>query len=161
VEALAGQEEASRSPGPDPGEDERRDHCGDDSEPDLCEAEGRIRCGDDDVRAGDEPGAAAEGVALDTRDHGRRARVERREHLVQAERVLPVLFERKVDRSALPVDVGAGAEALSFAREQNDPRVAYVRERLRQLADQAGVEGVPPLGPREGDAQQLTVSLYE
>jgi len=39
-------------------------------------------------------------------------------------------------------------------------RVADVRERLRQLADQACVEGVPALGPREGDAQEITVPLH-
>ena len=151
VEALAGEEEATRRAGADLREHERRDDRGDDPEPHLGEAERRVGRGDDDVRARDEAGAAAERVAVHARDERRRARVDRVHHPVEAQRVLDVLLEAEVDRRALPLDVGAGAEARPVAGEHDDARVADVGERLVQLRDQRRVERVSPLRLRERD----------
>ena len=118
-------------------EHERRDDRGDDPEPHLGEAERRVGRRDDDVRAGDEPGAAAEREALHARDERRRARVDRLHHPVEPQRILDVLLEAEVDRGALPLDVGARAEARPVAGEHDDARVADVRERLVQLARSA------------------------
>ena len=97
----------------------------------------RVLGGDRHVSAGREPAAAAEAVPLDPGDDGRGAAVDRLEHLVQAQRVLDVLLVREVDRRALPLDVGAGAEALALARQDDRARVADIGERLGQLARSA------------------------
>ena len=112
-----------------------------------------------DVGARDEPGAAAEHVAVRARDHRRGAAVDRLDHPVEAERVLDVLLVRQVDRRALPLDVGARAERRAFAGEHDGARVADVRERLGELADQLRVEGVAPLRLRERHAQHCSVAL--
>ena len=90
AEALAGHEVASRSAA-DLREDERRDHRRDDPEPHLGEAEDGVGPSDGDVGARDEPGAAAERESVDAADHGRRARVDRLEHAIEAHRVFDVL----------------------------------------------------------------------
>ena len=153
-EALARQDVAARGARADLREHERRDDRGDDPELDLGEAERRALVRDRDVCAGREPAPAAEAVALDPRHDRRGAAVDGREHLVEPERVLDVLLVREVDRRALPLDVGARAEALALAGEHDSARVADVRERLRQLADQLGVERVAPLGLRDRDLQE-------
>ena len=114
---------------------------------------------DDDVRAGHEPGAAAEGVTLDARDDGRRAAVDRLQHAAQRVRVgdVGVVVER--DRGAHPVDVGAGAEARTIAGKEDRSRLADVDERFRQLGDQLCVERVARLRPRQRDAQEVVVAF--
>jgi dihydrodipicolinate synthase/N-acetylneuraminate lyase len=159
AEALARQEPAPGSPRADPGEHERRDDRGDDSEPDLGEAEDCVRGGDRDVGTGDEAAASPEGVAVHERDHGGRAPVDRLTHAVEAHRVLDVLLVREVDRRALPVDVGAGAEALALAGENDGTRVSYVREGIRQLGDESGVEGIAPLRAGQRHPQDGPVPL--
>ena len=53
----------------------------------------------------------------------------------------------------------AGAEAVALTRENDGARVAYVREGGRERGDQLGVERVPAVGPRQRDAQELSVAL--
>ena len=130
VEALSGEEVAARGPVADPRQHERRDDRGDDPELDLGEAERRVLGRERDVDGRGEAAAAAEAVALDASDDRGRAGVDRLEHPVEAQRVLDVLLVGEVDRRALPVDVGAGAEALAFAGEDDDARVPDVGERL-------------------------------
>ena len=77
---------------------------------------------------------------------------------VEPHRVLDVLVVREVDRRALPLDVGARAERRPLALEQDGPRIADVGERVRQLRDEAGVEGVPSLGLRERDPEDVSVA---
>ena len=109
--------------------------------------------GDGDVGASGESATAAEAVALDPGHDGSGASVDRSEHPVQAERVLDVLLVAEVDRRALPVDVGAGAEALALTRQDDGPRVANVGEGLGQLANELRVEGVSPLGLVDRDSE--------
>ena len=151
IEALTGQEEPSRRRGADSRQDERRDHGRDDPELDLGEAEDRIGRGHRHVGAADEARAAAERVALHPPDDRGGAGVDRLQHAVEAERVLDVLLVGEIDRRALPVDVGAGTEALTFSGEQDRTCVADVGEGVRQLLDQRRIEGVPALGPCQRD----------
>ena len=106
-----------------------------------------------------EAAASAQAVALDAGDDRRRARVDRLQHPEEAQRVLDVLLVGEVDRRALPVDVGAGAEALALAGEHDGARVADVGERLGQIPDQLRVERVAPLGPGERDSQDRPVAF--
>ena len=115
--------------------------------------------GDGDVRAGNEAGAAAESVALDPRDDGRGAAVDRLEHAAERVRVGHVGVEVERDRRPHPLDVGAGAEARPFAGEQHGPGLAHVDERLGELGDQRRVEGVACLRPRQRDPQQVAVAI--
>ena len=126
VETLAGQEVAPRVRA-DLGQHERRDDGRDDPEPHLREAENGVGGGDRDVGARDQPAPAAERVAVYARDHRSGAGVDRLAHLVQAHRVLDVLVVGEVDRRALPLDVGAGAEGGAFAGEDDGARVADQR----------------------------------
>ncbi len=159
VEALAGQEVPPRRSRPDPREDERRDHRRHDPEPHLREPEDRVLARNRYVDAGRDAATAAERVALDPGDHGRRARVDRVEHPVEAHGVLDVLVVGEVDRCPLPVDVGAGAEARPLACQDNRPCVADVGERRRELGDQRRVERVPSLRLRQGDAENRAVAF--
>ena len=159
VEAFAGQEEAPCCRCADSWKDERRDHGRDDPELDFGKAENRSRRRDGDVGTADKPRAAAERVALDPRDDRGRAGVDRREHPVEAERVLDVFVVGEIDRRALPVDVGAGAEALAVTRQHDCSRVADVGEGLGQLADQFRIERVAAFGARQRDPQQRAVTL--
>src|SRR5207253_2136679 len=84
---------------------EGRDHRGHDPELHLAECELRVGRRDDDVGAGDEPAAAAEGVTLYARHHGRRAPVDRVEHRAQPQRVRDVLLARQLDGGTHPVAV--------------------------------------------------------
>ena len=111
------------------------------------------------VRRGDEPGSTAERVALHARDNRRGAVVDRLEHLPHRVRVGDVLVDGEADRGAHPVDVGAGAERRTLAREDDRPRLADVDERLPELADQLGVERVAPFRPRERDPQHRSLAL--
>ena len=158
VEPLAGEEVPARR-GADLRQDERRDHRRDDAELDLREAEDRVLGRERDVRARDETRAAAERVPLDAGDDGRRARVDGLQHAVEAEGVLDVLVVAQVDRGALPLDVGAGAEARPLAGEHDRARVADVGEGVGELGDQRRVEGVPPLRARQRDAEDGVVTL--
>ena len=81
------------------------------------------------------------------------------QHPEEAECVLDVLLVGEVDRRALPLDVGAGAEALALAGEHDGAGVADVCERLGQIPDQLSVERVAPLGPGEGDSQDRPVTF--
>ena len=60
---------------------------------------------------------------------------------------------------AHPLHVGARAEARALAREHDRADAADVHEHLGELRDQRRVERVAPLGPREGDPQDLAVAL--
>ncbi len=112
-------------------------------------------CSDGDVGACHEPRATAERVSLDRADDGSGAGVDRLEHAEEPHSVLDVLVVGEVDRRALPLDVGTGAEARAVAGEHDRARVPDVGERLGQLCDQRGVEGVPPLGTGQRDAQDV------
>ena len=140
-------------------QDERGDDGGDDSELHLREAEHRIGGGDCNVAAGGETGSAAECVAVDPRDDGRRTVVDRLAHAIQAQGVLDVLVEGEVDRRALPFDVRPRAEARAVAGEHDRARVAHVPERVCEVGDQLCVEGIAPVGPRERHAQDVAVTL--
>src|SRR5207237_2060890 len=150
VESFACQEVAPRGRA-DPPEDERRDHRGDDPQADLGEPEDGGGCGDRDVRAGDEAAPAAEGMPVYPAHHRRTTRVDRLEHPVEAHGVLDVLVVREVDRGALPLDVGSGAEAGAVPCEDDDARVAGVCDGVGQLGDEGRVECVWALGPRGPD----------
>ena len=76
--------------------------------------------------------------------------MHRVEHPVKTQRVLDVLVVAEVDRHALPLDVGAGAEARAVTGQDDDARIADVAERFVQLRDQLGVERIASL--RSGDA---------
>ena len=138
---------------------ERRDDRGDDPQPHLGVPEDGVRRGDGDVAAGHEPRAAAERVALHARNDGRGARVDGLEHAVEPHRVLDVLVEREVDRGALPLDVGAGAEALPLAGQHDAASVADVGERVGKRGDERRVERVPALGARQRHAEDATVAV--
>ena len=101
--------------------------------------------GDRDVGAGDEARPAAERVSLNARDDRSGAAVDRLQHPAQGVRVRDVRVEVEVDRGTHPLDVRAGAEARPVAGEQHRPRLADVDERLGELGDQRGVEGVAGL----------------
>ena len=103
------------------------------------------RLRDGDVGAGDEAGAAAERVTLDPGDDGSGAAVDRLEHAAERVRVGHVGVEVELDGGAHPLDVGAGAEARPVTGEQHRARLADVDERLGELCDQVGVEGVSRL----------------
>ena len=104
---------------------ERGDHRRHDPELRLAEREHRRRLGDHDVRARDEPAAAAERVPLHTRDDRRRAAVDCVEHRAQPKRVGDVLLQGEVRRRAHPLHVGAG-------REGRSRRSARLRARRRR-----------------------------
>jgi len=160
IEALSGQEVAPGSALPDLREDERRDHCRDDPELDLREPEDRVFGRDRDVHRGGEAGPAAERVALDPRDDRRGARIDRLHHPEEPHRVIDVLVEGEVDRRSLPLDVGAGAEALPLAGEQDGTRISDILERFVQPGDQLGVEGIAPLRLCERHPQDRPVALH-
>jgi hypothetical protein len=96
---------------------------------------------------------------VNARDDGGGAGVDRLAHAVEPERILDVLVVREADGRALPLDVRSRAEALPLAGENDDPRVADVAERLRQLGDQPSVERITALGTGERDPKDGTVSL--
>ena len=161
VEALARDEVAARRRRSDLRERERRDHRRDDAQLDLGEGE--------DARPGvasamsaqaTSPAPAAERVPVHERQHRRRAAVDRFEHAPERERVVDVLVVAQIDGRAHPVDVGAGAEARPLTREHDRARSADVDERLGELRDQRAVERVPPLRPRERDAEDVAVPLH-
>src|SRR5919198_1056066 len=92
VEALACDEVAARRTGTDLAQREGRDDGRDDPELDLGERELGLGLRDRDVRARDEPAAAAEGVTLDARDHRCGAGIDGLEHLPQPPGVGDVLL---------------------------------------------------------------------
>ena len=159
VEALARDEVAPRPARADLREGEGRDHRGDDPELHLREGEDGSRLRNGDVGAGDEAGAASERMPLHPGDDGSGAAVDRLEHAAEGVRVGDVGLEVERDGGAHPLDVGAGAEARPVAGEQHRARLADVDERLGQLCDQVGVEGVSRLGPRQRDPEQVVVAL--
>ena len=92
VEALTRHEVATRGAWADPREREGGDDSGDDPELHLREGEDGGRLGDRDVRRRDEPGSAAQCVALHPRHDRRGAAVDRLEHRPQRVRVGDVLL---------------------------------------------------------------------
>ena len=101
---------------------------------------------DRDVGAGDEPGAAAEGVALDPRDDGRGAAFDRLQHPAQGVGIGDVALVVEVDGRAHPLDVRACAEARAVTGQEHRAGLADVDECLGELGDQGCIEGVPALG---------------
>ena len=157
VETLARDEVPSRRARPDLRQCERRDHGRDDAELHLREGEDRPLVRDGDVRARHQAGAASQRVPLDAGHDRRRTAVDRLEHRAQCVRVRDVRVEVEVDRGPHPLDVRAGAEARAVACEQDRTGFSDVDERLGELGDQGGVEGVPGLGPRERDPEHVAV----
>ena len=94
-----------------------------------------------------------------TRDHRRGTGVDRVEHAAQRVGVGDVLVVGERDRLPHPFDVGTRAEARALADENDRPSLADVDERLRQLGDRGRVEGVPRLGPREDDPEDVVVAF--
>ena len=133
IESLPGQEVAPRRAGPDPGQDERRDDGGHDAEPDFGEREDGVLRRDRNVDAGQETRAAAERMALNPSDDGRRTGVDRLEHGVEAHCVLDVVVVVEVDRGTLPVHVGSGAKARPLALEPDHARISDVGESPRRV----------------------------
>ena len=88
------------------------------------------------------------------------AAVDRGAHLVEAHRICNVLLVGEVDGGPLPFDVRAGAEGLAVPGKDHRARVADVHERIGQLGDQRGVEGVPPLRAPKRHAEDIAVSFH-
>ena len=103
----------------DLGDHERGDHRRKDPETRLGEPELGACFGDHDVAHGTQPHAAAQRRALDARDHGDRARVDRVEHLRERHRVLLVAFPIELEAGAHPADVRAGTERGTIAGEDD------------------------------------------
>src|SRR5438270_196567 len=98
-------------------------------------------------------------MSLNAADDGRRATVDRLEHVAERVRLADVRLVVELDRRAHPLDVGAGREALPFAGQDDGAGPADVDERLGQLRDQLRVERVARLRSRERDAQDLALSV--
>jgi len=98
-------------------------------------------------------------VAVDAREHGCRAAVDRLAHTVELQCVGHVLVEGEVDRRALPLDVSARTECRPLPGEHDRARVADVCEGFGQLGDQAGVEGVAALRAGQDYAQDSVVAF--
>src|SRR6185295_18857169 len=156
AEALGGDEPAPRRLLAHRADDVRADRRRQEAEPCLAEREGDALGDDADVAHRGDAQAAGVAVAVDARDHRHRAAVERPQHLGQTRRVGVVLLPRERRRLAHRAEIGAGAERLAAAAD-DDRAHAVVggerSERRRQLADQRGVEGVPDLGAVEPDAR--------
>jgi hypothetical protein len=146
--------------GADLREDERRDDRGDDPEAHFREPEDRVGPRDCDVGTRNQSRASAQGEAVHAADDRRRAGVDRLEHAVELHRVLDVLVVREVDRSPLPFDVGSRAERGALALEEDSTSVADVGERLGQLRDERGIEGVAALRLRQRHAEHVPVPLH-
>ena len=156
-EALARQEPAPGRPGPYLREHEGRDDGGDDPQSNLRETEHRVLRCDCDVCACDEAAPAAERISVCLHHHRSRTAVDRLAHPEETEGVFDVLLVGQVDGGALPLDVGPGAEALPFARQDDRARVPDVREGFGELPDESRIEGIAPLRAREDDLQHGTV----
>ena len=159
VEPLAGDEVAPGRARADLRQRERRDHGRDDSQLDLGEGEDGALVRHGDVGARDEAGTAAERMTLHACDHRRRAPVDRLEHAAERVRVGDIGLQVEVDRGPHPLHVGAGTEARAVSREHDGAGLADVDERLCELRDQGGVEGVSRLRPGERDPQQVAVAF--
>ena len=160
VEPLSGQEVAAGRAFADLREDEGRDHGGDDPELDLGEPEDRVLGSDRDVHGRGEPGTAAERVPLDPPDDRGGAPVDRLHHREEPHGVVDVLVEGEADRGPLPLDVGAGAEALAFACEQDDACISDIPERFVQVCDQLRVERVAAFRLSERHSQDRPLALH-
>ena len=114
---------------------------------------------DCNVDAGQETRAAAERMALNPSDDGRRAGVDRLEHGVEAHCVLDVVVVVEVDRGTLPVHVGSGAKARPLPLEPDHARISDVGESPRQFRDQSRVERIPALGARKRNAEGVPLPL--
>ena len=130
VEALARDEVTAGGALADLPQSVRGDHGRDDPELDLGEGEDGPLVRDRDVGCGHEAGAAAEGVALDERDHRSGTGVDRVEHPAQGVRIGEILVVGERGGPAHPLDVGAGAEARAVAGQHDRARLAHVDERL-------------------------------
>ena len=135
------------------------DHRRDDPELDLGEGEDGTLVSECNVGGGDEAGAAAEGMTLNEGDHRCGARVDRVEHASERVGICDVLVVGEGGRPAHPFDVCAGAEARPFASEDDGARLADVDECLRKPGHERLVEGVPRLGPGQGDTEDIVVPL--
>ena len=162
AEALGGDEVASRRLLAEGADDVRADRRRQQAEARFAERE-RHAVGDDaDVAHRGEAQAAGVAVAVDARDHRHRAAVHRPQHLGERARVGVVLLPGEVAGLAHEGEVGAGAERLAAAAEDDraDVGVAGERaERRRQLADERAVDGVAHLGAVEPDAGHRPVAF--
>jgi hypothetical protein len=59
----------------------------------------------------------------------------------------------------LPVDIRSGAKAFAVTCQDDRAGIADFAERLRQLADQLGIEGVPTLWPSKRDPEKRPISV--
>ncbi len=96
---------------------------------------------------------------MNARDRRLRERVQPGEHGAEGHRVLAVLIEIQLAHSLHPVQIGAGTEHLSAAREHHRPHCRILlqfAESGGKLGDHRFVEGVAHVGavePKDGDAQ--------
>ena len=104
--------------------------------------------------------AACVRVALDLRDHGFVAGVDRVEHGGEAEGVGAILCVRVGGHAFHPVEVGACAECGAVCGEDDDADGVVVGERAEscgQFDDGGFVEGVADVGAIERDACYVAV----
>src|SRR5262249_35271477 len=87
------------------------------------------------------------------------ATIDRLEHQVQPAVVLDVLLVREVDRRAMPVHVGTGAERGTVAGQDDGAGIADVRECVGELLDEGDVEGVSTPRARGRDAEDVPGAL--
>ena len=154
AETFGGEEPAAGLAGADLGDDEGRDGRGRQAQPDFGQAEFRAFDGDRHVGAGDKANATAGDGAMDAGDDGFRAGVDGDEHVRQFHGVGAVLGLRPATGAAHPGDVGAGAEGLAVAGQQDgaDSHVAAQRgEGFGERRDQRLVKGVVRRRPVQRD----------
>ena len=142
VEALTRDEVAARPARPDLRERERRDHRRDDAELHLRECEHGPVVRDCDVRARHEARSATEGVALDARDDRSRTAVDRLS--IPRRAFASATFASKSRSTDARIhSTSAPAQKLGPSPASRTARaLADVDERLGELGDQRGVEGV-------------------
>ena len=115
---------------------------------------------DRDVAHGRQAGSAAERRAVDAPDHGLAAAIDRAKHVAHRLRIGDVFVVAQIERAAHPVDVGAAAKRLAFAREHHRTDRGVLgdgKKHRAQLANDFGVEGVANVGPGERDARHRAV----
>ena len=154
AEALGRQEIPPRLPRADRFDDVGTDRCRNQPELRLGQCERRLGDGNRDVGCGNQSDAAAIRRAVHAGDRRLRQRMQRAQHRGERRRVVQVLLVAERRHALHPVEIGAGTEAATRARENHDADVAIVvecDERLRQLRNQRLVERVVDFGPVQRD----------